>query len=76
MSELTDPQSDAFEDIFFELLGKYKVFSKPFIDECTLEAHLKCGGEYGDESREYGYMLVRENRNIRKYDSWNFEWLK
>jgi len=64
---LNEPQNDLFEDTFWEALGDIKDGS--FIPNHLLKyavnlAHIKCGGEVGDESYAYGKLLLREQGYI------------
>lgn len=63
-NELNEPQSDLFEDSFWDAIGE--IHEGAFIPYYVLkyaveEAHAKCGGEPGDEPYDYGKMLLKEH---------------
>jgi hypothetical protein len=62
-NQLNEPPSDLFEDTFWEALGDIKGHVPDHLIKYAVDiAHAKCGGEPGDESYEYGRMLVKEHK--------------
>jgi len=76
MNILNDVPSEAFEDIFFSELAKYDKFTDEEIKTCCNIAHKSCGGDIGDESYEYCFMLVKEANGEIKKDGLEYLWIK